>query len=114
MSTAYAGVTFEEYWDGRLVPDWDRERRIVRHKPVNGSFDYKVDTGSGDFILQVTASRLTAADVAALVAAVGVTPRELVRDGETFPAVCLDSATNKRRHPSLDFWQLDLQLSRES
>jgi hypothetical protein len=114
MATTYAGVTFEEFWSGDLVPDWNRERRIVRLSPVNGSFDYKIDTGSGDYTLAVTASRLTEADVDTLTAAVSVTPRELVRDGVTFPAACLDQATGKRRHPILDFWQLDLQFSRES
>lgn len=117
MANSYAGITFEVVSEGVAHPVWTRKRRVQRTEVPAGSFDYLVDTGSGNLTrrVRVAVRGISAAgDFAALVAAQGITKRTLVLLGETSTGVMLTNVEGETKRDFGAHYEADLTFEREA
>jgi hypothetical protein len=112
MTASYAGAAFETRTAANgLVPRWARQVRVTRRPIPNSDREDVQSTGLGNQRVTLPAYITSDADMAALIAAQGVTRRQLTNPfgtGESYANVILAGVSAPRRRGWEPIWLCDL------
>lgn len=112
---SYAGVSFSERTVNQRLSTWRPVRHLVeRHYPHSNVNDVQ-DGGLANSPLRVLALVATAANLATLLAAQGITARTLVYCGTTYTGVMLWEVGEPQELQGGDYpWEVELEFRRAS